>query len=148
MIEKLEELLNSLNKGTHEVEKDFSFHQPDSFENSESFKDDITIIFDNYDISCDIEWSYNRKKGQKGDHLTPDDSDVITLDYIDAENFSFSEDGEEHEMNLDKYPKLKKIFLNYIIELLKDGYVDEVDPRVYKYYLKENRLLKFSDFIS
>ena len=147
MVNKIEELLTGLVSGQHEVEKDFEFHTPDSTEDSESFKDDILIIFDEYSISCNVEWSYTRVKGLKGDRLTPNDPDDVILDYIDIDDFEFFVGEDEQDINLNEHPKLRKIFLTYIIELLKDGYVDNVSPNVYKHYLKESKILKFKDFI-
>jgi hypothetical protein len=138
--EKLFQLLTDLRSGKHKVKKEFSFSQPDSTEESESFVDDLLFTFGEDSISCDIEWSYYRTKGMgSNDNLTPVDSDIVTLDYIDIENFVYTENEEEKQLeDLSKYPRLKKLFLTYIISLMKDNVIDEVDNDVWKYYVKES----------
>ena len=135
--EKLFQLLTDLRSGKHEVKKEFSFSQPDSTEESESFVDDLLFTFGEDSISCNIEWSYYRTKGMgSSDNLTPFDFDVVTLDYIDIENFVYTENGEEKQFeDLSKCPRLKKLFLTYVIGLM--DMIDKVDKSVWMYYVKE-----------
>jgi len=137
--EKLFQLLTDLRLGKHEVKKEFTFSQPDSTEESESFVDDVLFTFGDDYISCDISWSYYKIKGMgSSDNLTPVDSDIIILDYIDIENFIYTENDKEIQLeDLSKYPRLKKLFLTYVISLMKDDVIDKVDNGVWMYYVKE-----------
>jgi len=139
-MEYLEKLLDDLKSGKYK--KEFDFSQPEDFEESQQFKDDILFTFNNDSISCQLEWTYYRTKGMKGDgYLTPDDSDDITLDYIGVENFIYTENDEEHQLeDLHRYPRLKKMFLLYIIDLMKSEMngITKVDNGIFKYYLGES----------
>jgi len=111
-MEYLEKLLDDLKSGKYK--KDFSFSEPDMFEESQSFKDDILLEFENKDsIACQVEWSYYRTKGMRGDgYLTPDDPDVLTLDYISVDNFVFTENEEEYKLeDLHRSKSEKNIFI-------------------------------------
>lgn len=144
MEEKLEALLRELESGQTTAKEEFIFHQPDDMEDSESFKEEVLISFnDMLSISCDLLWSYYRSNGKRGDgYLTPDDPDSCTLDYLDVENFTFTDESEEeHSLdNLASNPELKRLFLLYVVGRLQgEGYINEYDNTVRKQLMKTDR---------
>jgi len=145
MIQKVEQILKDLIIGKIPVK--LNLNEPDRFENGQTFKEDIVIELPDDDcIWCEFDWSYIRKKGQKSsDRLTPDDSDKLILDYLNIKTCIFSPKDEEmsldvpsEEVDINKNPELKSLMKTFLMGELP---VD-ID------YKKENRLLKFEEFVN
>lgn len=135
-----------------EIQVKMDFHEPDLYEDSESFKEDgfIELPDDNH-ISYKFEWSYTRTKGMKGDgYLTPDDPDELKLDYLDITELSFYDGETGDETDLIKYPKLELLFFKYLIDVLP---VDDVSSNIHRDIkrkedgLREKRLYNFDNFV-
>jgi hypothetical protein len=148
MIQKIEKYLQDLISG--EISAILNLHEPDSFENSETLQEDIDITLpDNCSINCQFEWSYNRVKGMKGDNYnTPDDPDILKLDWLNIISFTFYDTEEPLNLGtLSGFPKLKSLMIKYLVNELKNTYIDQIDKYVYK-EIKENKLMKFDQFIN
>lgn len=151
MLEKIEKHLQDIIHGVIKVKMDL--HEPDNFEDSESFKEESFIELPNGDnIGYKFEWGYSRKKGMKGDgYLTPDDPDELTLDWLDIDELTFYDGSTEDETDLMTNPKLKLLFFKYLIDILP---VDDVSSNIHRQIsrmesdLREKRLYNFDDFVN
>ena len=85
----------------------------------------------------------------KGDYLTPDDPDSLTLDYLDVEELTFFDGEDETDYDLMGYPKIKSMFMKFVIGELSE-YTDDVSKSVWKDMkgVGENRLYKFDEFVN
>lgn len=145
MIQKVEQILKDLIIGKIPVK--LNLHKPNKFENSETFKEDVVLELPDDDcIWCEFDWSYIRKKGMKSNNnLTPPDPDKLILDYLNIKICIFSPYDEEmsldvpsEEVDINKNPELKSLMKTFLMNELP---VD-ID------YKKENRLLKFEEFVN
>lgn len=146
--ETVEKYLHDLSIG--QIKADLKLHEPDSFEDSESFTEENFIELSNdCNIGYKFTWSYSRTKGMKGDYLTPDDPDSLTLDYLDVEELTFFDGEDETDYDLMGYPKIKSMFMKFVIGELSE-YTDDVSKSVWKDMkgVGENRLYKFDEFVN
>ena len=95
------------------------FPEPTEKEGGDRHEEAILYLPNDVSFFINFTWSYDFKKGMKGDRLTPDDSDEYILTDLDIESVTYyhGKDGEI-EMKIEVTPKIQSELKKYLAEFL------------------------------